>query len=114
MEKPGCSPLDGREVSRVAQIGAGPWLPGKQKHPSRVQRNTSGVQVAKGTQGWEISSGQGDTQPRVYGTGPGHEDCGGCCPWGRPPEAGEQLGTASGGVSVPTGWHGSWAMWGPP
>ena len=28
MEKPGCSPLDRREVSRVAQMGAGPWLPG--------------------------------------------------------------------------------------
>lgn len=72
------------------------------------------MQVAKGTQGWEISSCQGDTQPRVYGTGPGHEHRGGCCPWGIRPEAGEQLGTASGGVSVPTGWHGSWAMWGPP
>lgn len=29
------------------------------------------MQVAKGTQGWEISSCQGDTQPRVYGTGTG-------------------------------------------
>lgn len=43
-----------------------------------------GMQVAKGTQGWENSNSscQGDTQPRVYGTGPGHEHRGGCCPWG--------------------------------
>lgn len=58
METRGCNPLDGKEVSRVAWNQAGPRLPGKQKHPSRVQRNTSGVQVAKGTQSWETSSGR--------------------------------------------------------
>ena len=58
MEKRGCNPLDGKEVSRVARNQAGPRLPGKQKHPSRVQRNTSGMQVTKGTQSRETSSGR--------------------------------------------------------
>lgn len=55
----------------MAQNQACPRLPGKQKHPSRVQRTTSGVQVAKETQESGNQLWQGDTQPGVCGIGLG-------------------------------------------